>query len=103
MKGTCAFCGGKLKAPCWIRRFGPSSPYHLNPGRLCRYCSKICYTASIRADKAMQLTSKAGPICSVCGKTFSYDDIMSSDAPMCDECAEKEWQESKKPNKENHD
>ncbi len=34
-------------------------------------------------------------ICSVCGIAFFFDDIMSSDTPMCDECAEKEWQESK--------
>ena len=39
-------------------------------------------------------------ICSVCGKTFSFNDIMSSDTPMCDECAEKEWQENKKSNKQ---
>ncbi len=60
MKGTCDFCGGALKAPCWIRRFGPGSPFHLNPGRLCRYCNQICYDASIRADKPMQPTPKAG-------------------------------------------
>ena len=32
-------------------------------------------------------------ICSVCGEEFIYDDIMSSDDPMCDKCAEKEWQQ----------
>jgi len=35
-------------------------------------------------------------LCSVCGEEFLFDDIMSSDAPMCEECAEKEWQELKK-------
>lgn len=37
-------------------------------------------------------------ICSVCGKPFLFDDTLSSDAPMCDECAEAEWQKSKKHN-----
>ena len=47
MKDICDFCGGKLIFPCYIRRFRPTSPFHLNPGGLCRYCSKGCYDASI--------------------------------------------------------